>query len=469
MSSTSETSCWPKRAHLIGVGGSGMSGLALLLHGLGVEVSGSDDHETPHVQRLRGLGLNVEVGRRLRGFGAAEALVVRSAAVPESHEEWQEGLASGSDCKLYAAALGDLSRQLKTVAVAGTHGKTSTTALTVAAMRGGALDPSFLVGADVPELGGNGYAGGSPFLVLESCEFNRSFHELQPHVAVLLNIEVDHFDCYASLDELVQSFARFAAGVPAGGSVLAHETVPAEALSQVRAGVCVYRIGAGQDVSAEELLFESGRVSFRPQLFGHLLPRTSLRVLGRFQATNALFALAAASLCGAYAPGAAEGLAAFPGVARRLECIETRHGPLLFDYAHHPSEIAAVLETVRSAFPGRPLCVAFQPHQHSRTRCLLEDFAKVLASADRCLIADIFAAREDPDQDHGVSSGDLAAAIRAYGGKAEAVGKVERLGSCLQQVLKESDSAGAGDARPLPLVLGAGELDGVVKALVRDE
>ena len=282
-----------------------------------------------------------------------------SAAVPEAHEEWQEALASGSDCKLYSEALGDLSRQIKTVAVAGTHGKTSTTALTVAGMRGGGLDPSFLVGGNVPELGGNGFAGSSPYFVVESCEFNRSFHALQPHVAMLLNLETDHFDCYASFDELVQSFARFAAQVPSGGTVLAHESVPEEALYDVQPGVRVHRVrdtqtGDGQEISAEALVFRSGRVSFEPVLFGRRLSRISLRVLGRFQATNALFALAAAAICGAEAQSAAEGIGRFQGVARRLERIETRRGPLLFDYAHHPSEIRVVLEAVRDAFPGAP-------------------------------------------------------------------------------------------------------------------
>jgi UDP-N-acetylmuramate--alanine ligase len=460
-------------AHLIGIGGSGMSGLARILHGLGYEVTGSDDSMSPHIDRVRELGISVSVGPRRECSVEENALVIRSAAIPEQHPELVAARAGGNECRLYAEALGDLSREIRTVAVAGTHGKTSTTALTVAGMRAGGLDPSFLVGGHVPELGGNGFAGRSPYFVVESCEFNRSFHELRPYVAMLLNLEADHFDCYASVGELVASFAQFVAGVAPGGTVLAHESVPDEALQELPPGVRLHRVSDGHgadecEISARGLRFESGHASFEPVLFGRVLPRISLEVLGRFQASNALFALAAAAICEADVEHAARGIARFRGVNRRLEHFEMKRGPLLFDYAHHPSEIGVVLEAVRDAFPGRPIYVGFQPHQHSRTRHLFDDFAAALARADRCFLADIFAAREDPSREHGVCSEDLAQAIRAAGGSAEAVGPVEQLAGSLHAALNEAWNEHGEQHAPLPLVLGAGELDGVVQDLVRD-
>ncbi len=337
-------------------------------------------------------------------------------------------------------------------------------------MRAAGMDPSYLIGGEIPSLDGNGYAGTSDLFVVESCEFNRSFHELEPSVAAILNIDRDHFDCYPEHAELLDSFAKFAARVERGGYLIVDQSVPDIVLSERQEGVKILRVGEGRDVEALELDRVGARFSFVPKLNGRILPRVQLQVLGAFQVTNALTALTLAYLAGADPAKACLGLESFDGVSRRLEIRKARAHSVLFDYGHHPAEIQAVLAAVRDAYPGKRVLVAFQPHQFSRTRLLLQEFASALTLADSCLIADIYAAREDPTKDHGVSSKDLAAAICSRGGHARATGPVSMLGgSVLAELAKHQDLVeNSEESRWIPLVLGAGELDGVVEELVRN-
>ncbi len=268
---------------------------------------------------------------------------------------------------------------------------------------------------------------------------------------------------------LIESFATFVTKVEPGGWLLVHETVPDTVLLARQEGVRVMKVGQGCEIDAVDVSQNAGRYSFVPVLSGRELPRVQLKVLGDFQVTNALFALGLAYLAHGDPVLACRGLSDFTGVARRLEIREAKAHKVLFDYGHHPAEIDAVLGAVRSAYPEKKVLVAFQPHQFSRTLHLLDDFADVLARADSCLIADIYAAREDPNEDHGVCAADLAHAIGERGGRARAAGPVDGLGGsilaelAIQKDLVENEA----DSRWIPLVLGAGELDGVVEELVR--
>lgn len=450
-----------RRAHLVGIGGSGMSGLARMLSGLGVAVTGSDVVASPNTDALRALGLNVRIGHDRELPELEDAWLVRSAAVPDDNPEFLEARRRRIPCLYYAEAIGTLSTGRRTIAVAGTHGKTTTTAMCVSALRAAELDCSYLVGGEVVDLPGNGYGGQSDLFVVEACEFNRSFHQLRPTYGAILNLDSDHFDCYPDLEALEESFAAYAANLRHGGGLYVHESVPDTVFRSLPKDVSLTRIGSQlfADVRALDVEERLGHFAFTPSYQNKRLPRVTLQVPGKFQVLNALFSLAIAMDVGADPEKACAGLSAYRGVARRFQIWRGTSGrELVDDYAHHPVEIEAVLSTVRMAYPGRKILVAFQPHQHSRTRHLLDDFGASLALADDCLVADIYAAREDPNADHGVVAEDVAQAVREAGGRALVAGPVTGLGD---SILRELDDAA------IPVVLGAGELDGVVQEVVR--
>ena len=448
------------RFHLVGVGGAGMSGLARLLRGLGCNVTGCDATSNATVCALEHEGVEVWVGHcseRLRG---ENGYVVRSAAVPADDPDVLACEKRGFTSLLYAETVGRLSEGKKTLAIAGTHGKTTTTGLTVAALRGAGFDPSHLIGGEIPELGGNGHGGLSDQFVVEACEFNRSFHELRPFGAAILNVEPDHFDCYPTTQDLEEAFAKYLARVRPGGTVVVHETVPDHVMAQAGAEVRVLRVGDGlfADLRPADVEDDYGRYAFTPVFQRERLPRIQLSLSGRFQVQNALCAGGLALAAGADPAGACRGIGDFGGVRRRFEMHEGPHGGrLINDYAHHPSEIRAVLHAARRRFPGRRLVVAFQPHQHQRTLCLLDQFADVLAEADRSLVLDIYGARESAEIKARVRAEDLVRAVQLRGGACEWGGAVHTLPERVRLLCAPSD---------LLLLLGAGDIDKVLEAVV---
>ncbi len=448
------------RFHFVGVGGAGMSGLARLLAGSGCVVTGSDASGGAVVDHLAAEGVAVWVGAQPARVHGQDGYVIRSAAVPVEDPEVQACLRLGFTSLLYAEAVGRLSEGRRTLAIAGTHGKTTTTGLTVAALRGAGIEPSHLIGGEVPELGGNGRWGRSPEFVVEACEFNRSFHNLRPFGAAILNVDHDHFDCFPSTDDLMEAFAGYLARVRAGGTALVEEGVPRAVLDSLRADVRVLTVGAGlwSDVRAVDVGDDLGRFSFVPIVLGRRLPRVQLALSGRHNMQNALFALGLADIAGADLEGACRGVAEFVGVRRRFELhTGPRGGVLVNDYAHHPAEIRAVLLAARRRFPGRRLLAVFQPHQFQRTLCLLPEFADALASADHSVLADIYGARETAEMQASVSAADLVAAIRERGGAAEVGGPVAGLPAAVLAKARPAD---------VVLLLGAGNVDHALGGIV---
>ncbi|MEI6129970.1 MAG: cyanophycin synthetase [Planctomycetota bacterium] len=344
--------------------------------------------------------------------------------------------------------------------MAGTHGKTTTTGLTVAALRGAGLDPSHLIGGEVPGRGGNGYGGLGSEFVVEACEFNRSFHNLRPFGAAILNLDHDHFDCYPSTEELIEAFAGYLARVRPGGSVLLEEAVPRAVLASLRSDVNILTVGSGlfADIRALDVSERLGHFSFTPMVQGKRLSRIELVLVGRHNMHNALFALGLAQIAGADLALDANGLAGFAGVRRRFEVHAGKSGgTLVNDYAHHPAEIRAVIETARRRFPGRRLLVAFQPHQHQRTLALLQDFAEALSRADCAVVADIYGARESEEMKRAVSANDLVCAIRALMSKSEPGGSIGELPHVLSELRKPDD---------VVLLLGAGDIDKSMESIL---
>jgi len=449
-----------QRFHLVGIGGAGMSGLARLLRGIGSQVSGSDAAGGTLLDRLCSEGIDAWVGCQPERITGTDGYVIRSAAVPAGDDEVQQCVRAGFTSLLYAEAVGRLSEGRRTLAVAGTHGKTTTTALLVSALRSAGMDPSHLIGGEVPELGGNGHGGTGAEFVVEACEFNRSFHNLRPAAAAILNVDHDHFDCFPSTAELVEAFAGYLARVRPGGIALVEESVPRAVLATLRSDVRIMTVGAGlwADVRAVDAREDLGRWSFVPIVEGRRLPRIGLALSGRHNMSNALFALGLATLAGADPTGACAGIAGFAGVRRRFELhAGARGGALINDYAHHPAEIRAVIRTARSRFPGRRLLVAFQPHQHQRTLCLLPQFAEVLAEAEQSVVADIYGARESAQMQAAVSAQDLVQAIRDRGGRSELGGSVQRLPARVAELRQDDE---------LVLVLGAGDIDRAVEEIL---
>lgn len=449
-----------QRFHLVGVGGAGMSGLARLLRGNGCDVTGSDATEGDTLNALRALGVPCWAGAQPQRIEGVDGYVIRSAAVPNGDPEVQECVRRGFTSLLYAEAVGRLSEGRRTLAIAGTHGKTTTTSLTVAALRGAGIDPSFLIGGDVPQFGGNGHGGQSHDFVVEACEFNRSFHNLRPFGAAILNVDHDHFDCFPSVQELVDAFAGYLARIRPEGVALVEETVPPGVVSSLRSDVRILTVGNGlwADIRAVDVQEHEGRWSFRPVVLGQKLSRVRMSLSGRHNMHNALFALGLAHVAGADLERAAQGLAAFEGVKRRFEILQGPKGGILVnDYAHHPAEIRAVLDTARKRFPGRRLLVAFQPHQHQRTLALLPEFADALAEAEHTLIADIYGARESAEIKARVSARDLVAAIQQRGGCSEPGGTIDELPQRVTSRRVDGD---------LVLVLGAGDVDLAKEAIL---
>jgi len=432
-----------RRLHFIGIGGAGMSGLALVCAELGATVTGSDRADSSYMERLRAAGLDPTVGHDAANLPEGAEVVV-STAIDAENPELALARERGIEPVHRGALLAELCAEKRLVAVAGTHGKTTTTAMLVWALRALGADPAFFVGGEVPGLGPDGAAanagwGGGEWVVAEADESDASFLRLRPEIAVVTNLEMDHHSRWGSVAELRAAFAEFTA--PAGAVVL-----PADGgLGELGEGKCV----AGFDLAA-------------PAPEG---PR--LAVPGRHNLLNAQAALAALELAGFPLEPAAAALADFPGVKRRLELKGTRDGTRVYDdYAHHPTEVRAALSALREAEPGHLIAV-FQPHLYSRTKAFAEGFGAALALADEVVVLDVYPAREEPVGDlAGVSGLQVAraAADRMAGRRVRWLPDAHGADRALAGLLDGNRRAGIGDQALV--TVGAGDVFRLGEALV---
>ncbi len=415
-----------KRVHFVGIGGCGMSGLARMLLDDGAIVSGSEPRLNPQTFALVNAGAKISRDQTGELLATETDLVVRTAAVPDDNREWTASQALSIPGMKYAELLGQVMAERFGIAVAGTHGKSTTTAMTAYALLRCGADPSFVVGGTVPQLGGGSRSGGGTAFVAEACEFDRSFHHLRPQVALLLNVEEDHLDCYQDLAEIVASFRRFAELVPAGGRVLANGQDENVAAALAGLDVAVETVGlddGGLAWSTKPTGLVNGCYRGGLSHNGRSVAELVLAVPGRHNLFNATMAVAACAAYGVSPERAAEALRTFTGVDRRMtEVGRVGHKPdgaiVVDDYGHHPTEIRATLTALRERYrPTRLLCV-FQPHQHSRTRFLLEDFAASFAAADETVVPDIYFVRDSEAERHRVSSKELVDRIEQAGQRA---------------------------------------------------
>jgi UDP-N-acetylmuramate--alanine ligase len=386
--------------------------------------------------------------------------VVMTAAVPDDHPEIAAARARGIPVLKRAKALGAIVNRGTVVGIAGTHGKTTTTTLTTTVLAAAGLDPTGFVGAHVPAWGGNLRRGDDRVYVVEADEYDRSFHQLRPTIAVVTTLEADHLDIYGSLEAVEEAFRIFVESVPDDGLVTAcaDDHGASRLAAALRGGperVQTYGLNAGSMLRAEDVELDGAGARFTVREHGRVLGRAHLAAPGLHNVRNALAAVAVARRMGVEWEGIERGLAAYSGVGRRFERIAEAGGVLFVDdYAHHPTEIHATLRAARAAYPGRRLVAVFQPHLYSRTRDFAAEFGRELAAADVVFLTDIYAAREKPIP--GVTGEMIAVPARAAGAD-------------LRYVQDRADvvQAVAADLRPgdLCITMGAGNLDEAAREL----
>ncbi len=447
-----------RRVHLVGIAGAGMRSLADLLDQAGWQVSGSD----LAAQSLAGAPFAVHVGHDPARIDPSLDLVIHSDAVSTENPERQRASELGVRSMSYAQMLGRLMETRRGVAIAGTHGKSTTTAMTGEIMVAAGLQPSVVVGATPIGALAGGRQGRGDWMVVEACEYQGNFQHLAPELAAVLNVEPDHFDCYASQTELEQAFWHFARRVPSSGLIVArHECRAAmRVVSELCCAVETFGESAAANWRASDLCQRRGYYRFQLSYRDHAVCDVSLPVPGRHNVMNAVAAAALASHCGASAAAIRAGLEGFVGLRRRLQLLgEVRDVALWDDYAHHPTEVAASLATLREMYPGRRIVCAFQPHQASRLERLLDDFTRSLHNADIVVVADVYRAREDACGAGGVSSDDLCRLLGENGGQALRVATNREILHTLKQRLRPGDvfvAMGAGDIGTVAHELGQG-------------
>ncbi len=449
-----------KVVHLIGIGGSGMRALAHMLIARGAVVSGSDSQPSAAVADLAARGATVAVGQQAENLPDRPDLVVYSVAIHDANPELLAAKQHGCEVIKYSQMLGRLMADRCGIAVAGTHGKSTTTALVAHALTAAGKSPSFIVGATAPQLGGPSGIGEGPHFVAEACEFDRSFLNLSPTFAAVLNIDEDHLDCYADLGAIVEAFRAFAAKIPPHGVLVANGE-DREVLTAVRDAACeVQKFGLTDTCqwSASNLTTDRGRYRFDVNFGGRKFCRLALAIPGLHQVYNSLAATALLHQAGLAPEEIGRAIAGFDGVHRRMTLKAQLAGiTVVDDYAHHPTEIQATLRAARDYFsPSRIWCV-FQPHQHSRTRLLLKDFAGCFGCADRVLVPDIYFVRDSEREKEHISSADLVAQIRLNGGDAHYLGDFAAIVEHLKSNLSPGD---------LVMTMGAGNIWEVADEIV---
>lgn len=406
-----------KKVHFIGIGGISMSGLAEILLQEGFSVSGSDAHESTLTEHLRERGAEIFCGQRVSNIRDDVNLAVYTAAIRPDNPEYEEAVRRGIPMMSRAELLGQMMKNYRhAVAIAGTHGKTTTTSMLTEILLAADRDPTISVGGILPSIGGNIRIGGQDLFVTEACEYTNSFLSFYPTIGVILNIEADHLDFFKDLEDIRHSFGRFAGRLPKDGLLILDGGIarPEELTRGLACRVVTVGHGESGDYGVSDIAYdELARPSFTLMKKGIPAGRLSLGVPGEHNVYNALAAIAAAEALGVPMAAVSAGLAGFAGTKRRFEKKGTIGGvTIIDDYAHHPQEIAATLKAARH-YPHKKLWCVFQPHTYSRTKAFLEDFARELAAADEVILAGIYAAREKDTL--GVSSDDVARRIAGLG------------------------------------------------------
>lgn len=452
-----------RRIHFVGIGGAGMGGIAEVLLNLGYQVSGSDIKENSMTSRLARNGAEILIGHNEKNIENCDVVVV-SSAVSEENPEVQAARRLRLPVVPRAEMLSELMRFRYGIAVAGTHGKTTTTSLIASLLAEGNLDPTFVIGGLLNSAGSNARLGESRYLVAEADESDASFLYLQPMLAVITNIDADHLETYGGdFDRLQDTFLEFLHHLPFYGQAILcmDDEHIRNLLPRITRPVVTYGTHKDADIVASNIRQVEQKTQFELQMSGEEEKLAiTLNMPGIHNVQNALAAIAVARELGVSEEDILRGLESFEGIGRRFQIygeLQTREGKVLMidDYGHHPHEVGATITAIRQGWPGRRLVVLFQPHRYSRTRDLFEDFVQVLSETDALVLTEVYSAGEEPV--FGADGRTLARAIRARGQVdpifIEDIGDIK---SVLPGVLKDND---------ILLTLGAGDIAGIAAKL----
>jgi UDP-N-acetylmuramate--alanine ligase len=442
----------PVNVYFIGIGGVSMSGLARILLDRGFKVCGSDRSESDTVKGLMDLGIKVFTPQSAENVKAAGQidLVVYTAAIHPDNPEFALAKEMGIPMLTRAELLGQIMTHYHLpVAVAGTHGKTTTTAMVSKIMLEASLDPTITIGGNLKDIGGNVRIGSSKYFVTEACEYTNSFLSFFPGVGIILNVDADHLDFFKDLDDIRNSFHKFAALIPAGGTLVVNGEIPKldELTKDLSCNIVTYGFADNCDYYPTDISYDSfGNASFHLNRKNGEGFDVTLKVPGKHNIGNALASAAAADCFDIEDSHIAAGLNSFTGTDRRFEYKGTVDGlTIIDDYAHHPTEIAATLSAAKN-YPHKTLWCVFQPHTFTRTKALMDEFANALLPADKLIIADIYAARETDNL--GISSRTLKEKIESLGHECYYFPSFEEIEKFLLQNCTKDDmliTMGAGD------------------------
>jgi UDP-N-acetylmuramate--alanine ligase len=454
-----------RHIHFVGIGGAGMSGIAEVLLNLGYTISGSDLRSSGATQRLAGQGAKIHQGHAPNHVLGCDAVVVSSAVTPDNAE-----VKAAQEARIpivrRAEMLAELMRFRYGIAVAGTHGKTTTTSLVASLLAEGELDPTFVIGGRLNSAGCNARLGEGHYLVAEADESDASFLYLQPMIAVVTNIDADHLSTYdGDFNRLRETFIEFLHHLPFYGlAILCIDDPQVRAiLPHIRRPVLTYGTSADCDIQAVAIQQQRMQTHFQVRFPDTSSLPVRLNLPGRHSVLNSLAAIAVAWELGVAPQAMQQALSQFQGIGRRFHSYGDVRAPggmvtLIDDYGHHPRELAVVLEAIRAGWPERRLVLAFQPHRYTRTRDLFDDFAQVLSEPDVLVLTDVYAAGEEPI--HGADGRSLSRAIRMRGRVDPIfVDSAARLPDALRNVLNEGD---------MLLMMGAGDIGAVAAAIGHD-
>ncbi len=386
-----------KKVHFVGIGGIGMSGIAELLHNMGFEVTGSDIKESENTKRLKKLGIKISIPHNKNNVGNAD-VVVYTSALSKDNVELKQANKTNITISRRAEMLGELMRMKFSIAVAGTHGKSTTTSLVSSILREKKLDPTIIVGGILRSTGNNARLGESEYLVAEADESDRSFLKLFPTVVVITNIDLEHLDVYKDIDDIKDAFKKFANSVPFYGAVhlSMDDPVSLSILTEIERKVITFGLSPNADVKGTNIRREGFAHCFDLISNGDRIKNIKVNLPGKHNVINAIAACSVALELGVDSKSIKEGISKCSGIARRFEKRGFEKGILVVDdYAHHPREIQATLSGAREGWDGRIVAV-FQPHLYSRTILLKKEFGKAFFQADKVIITDIYPAREEP-------------------------------------------------------------------------
>ena len=444
----------PLRGHcvyFIGIGGIGMSAVAHILLNEGCVVAGSDTRPSSLTSTLEKMGARITTRQDGSFMTLNTDMVVISAAISEDNPDLKIARKMGIKVVKYSQVLGSLMKEKRGIAISGTHGKTTTSAMISCVLKTAGLDPTFVIGGEVPDIGGNAHLGKGDLFVAEACEYDRSFLNLVPQVGVITNIEEDHLDYYENIEKIVSAFGDFASLISKEGLLVVnnHDKNILLAMQKANCKVETYSLGSASDWYAKVLSSGNGKNRFSIYRKNTYFDDFTLKIPGSHNILNALAATAVCTFIGVDKDSIKAALGSFGGANRRFQIIGVKNNiTVIDDYAHHPTEIRVTLKAARELYPGKKIWCVFQPHQYSRTRHLLRGFAKSFQDANKVLFADIYAARDNDYEKTTMNSMRLYEETRNAGVDVQYIPQLGDIVNVLSLQVKPGDvviTMGAGD------------------------